>query len=394
MLVLLVAAFVLYKPEKKFDKKVTLNRKDTRPYATSICYNSLTSMFRNCKIKVNNDEPYEWYNYDSIKNGGNLLFLVSQRFNPNTDDLELLHEFVSNGNYIFISSSSVNSNTTDYFDVKYDYSFNTIDFNDNYYDSVNTTLKLPFYNPSSTYFNAGFSSGMYFKELDSTKYTVLGCNVKQEPNFIRGKIKNGMVFFHSDPFLFCNYFITQKNNDEYFEKVIAAIPNNVTKIIWDDYYTYKRDGDKKQERSPFRILFSYPAFLWAFAIAISLFIIYFLVNFKRKQRLVKAKKNVQNDSLYFVQTIGRLYFQKGDHINLANKMVAYFLEHIRSKYFINTSSLNNELVSKLSLKSGYPEDKTYNIIQTVVDIQSQQNITQEQLNKYYTIFQNFYKHTT
>ena len=45
-------------------------------------------------------------------------------------------------------------------------------------------------------------------------------------------------------------------------------------------------------------------------------------------------------------------------------------------------------------KSGFAEDETFKLIQTVVDIQAQSNIRQEQLNKYYLIFQNFYKKTT
>jgi hypothetical protein len=394
VVLLIVAAFMLYKPDKGFDKKVTFSRKETRPYATSICYTTLSSLFNNCKQQLNRDAPYEWANFDSTKDGGQLFFVLSREFNPSKEELDWLNSFVSNGNFVFICAANWNYVSKEYFNLKIEDSPTDISYYIDYKDSVNTTLKSPFYKPALTYFNAGYTYSNYFKELDSTKFATLGVENNIKPNFIKGSVKKGAFYFHTDPFLFCNYFITQKNNSDYYQKAISAIPNNVNKIIWDEYYTYKKDDEKKETRSPFRILFSYPAFLWAFGVSILLLVIYFIINYKRKQRFIPAQSILKNDSLYFAETIGRLYFDKGDHANLAKKMAAYFLEHIRSKYFINTSQLNNELVHKLSSKSGYNEELCFQLIQTIVDIQVQTNINQQQLNKYYLIFQNFYKQTT
>jgi len=391
---MVVAAFFIYKPQQGFDKKVTLAKKDTRPYATSLCYQSITSMFKNSVIKSNTSAPYDWYEYDSVKNGGHLFFLVSQRFNPTSDDLGLLKSFIENGNYVFICTSNMNADALEYFKLDLQYTFNTIDIEDSYYDSVSTYLNTPYYSKDYSFFNAGFTSGMDFKNIDSVKYNILGTNHQQTANFIKGTVGNGMIFFHSDPFLFCNYFLTQQNNTAYLQKVLSAIPNNVHKVIWDDYYTYKKNNETKKDNSPFRVLFKYPSFMWAFGLAISLFLVYFIIHFKRQQKFVIEKKYLTNDSLYFAETIGRLYFEKGDHLNLAKKMASYFLEHIRSKYFINTSVLNGELIGKLSTKSGYKEEGCEKIIQTIVNIQALAEMSQIQLNECYLLFQDFYKKTT
>jgi hypothetical protein len=119
-----------------------------------------------------------------------------------------------------------------------------------------------------------------------------------------------------------------------------------------------------------------------------------IIYIKRNQRFVNKVESNKNDSLYFAQTIGRLYFEKGDHTNLARKMSAYFSEHIRSKYLINTSNLNNEFIEKLSAKSGYEIEFTRELVQSINNIANQESISQSQLNEYYLLLQKFYKHTT
>ena len=392
LVLMLAGAAMLYKPVETFDKKVTLSRKETRPYGTKICFTTLPLMFDKSKMEINRKSPSDWYIHDSIKDGCNLFFLISRQFNPSKDELDWLYSFVEKGNDVFICSPEINEETQDYFNIKLDYSNIFGDEKDD--DSVKVKLIPPHYTFDSSYFNAGFTTGKYVTSYDTNYFKPLGVNHYNHANFIKASVNKGAFFFHTDPFLFANYFLVQPHNDEYFEKVISAIPKDVNKIIWDEYFVYKANENDKKNHSPLRVLLKYPAFVWALMLGLILAIIYFVIYIKRKQRFIPAAKNLRNDSLYFAETIGRLYFEKGDHANLAKKMAAYFLEHIRSKYFINTSQLNNELVSKLSAKSGFAEDETYKLIQTVVDIQAQANISQEQLNKYYLIFQNFYKKTT
>ena len=391
-ILLLIVAFVLYKPTKTFDKKVTLSYKETRPYATKICFTTLPLMFNNPKVIVNIKAPNEWMYRDSIKEGGRLMFIVSKQFNPNKNDLDWMYSFVSNGNYIFISTANINQTTSEYLKLDFDYNYSPTN-DDDLYDSVKVKLIKPLYSTDSSYFNAGFTTGKYISKFDSINFLPLGLNHRNNPNFIKASVNNGAFFLHTDPFLFSNYFLLQKHNEAYYQKVLSAIPSNVNKIIWDDYFTYKKEEGDKKSRSPLRILFQYPSFVWAICLAIALFVIYLIIHIKRKQRFVPIVEPLKNDSLYFAETIGRLYFEKGNHINLAKKMAAYFLEHIRSKYLINTSQLNNELVNKISIKSGYSEEETFNIIQSIANIQVQDSIDQNQLNKYYTQFQNFYKYT-
>ena len=59
-----------------------------------------------------------------------------------------------------------------------------------------------------------------------------------------------------------------------------------------------------------------------------------------------------NTTVDFTKTIGNLYYQEGDHDNIINKKIVYFLERIRNVYLIDTNKLDDEFIKKLHLKSG------------------------------------------
>src|SRR5690606_28820304 len=87
------------------------------------------------------------------------------------------------------------------------------------------------------------------------------------------------------------------------------------------------------------------------------------LNMRRRQRMIPQWVKPKNESLDFVKTMGRLYYQKKDHLNLARKMGAYFLDHIRSRYKLGTLKLDDNFVKDLEFKTGYH----YNNIKQLVD---------------------------
>ena len=394
LLLIIVALFVFYKPQKEFDKKVTFSYKEKRPYGAYICYNSLKTFYKTNDIKVEKQAPEGWMSFDSVYTDRTLLFILAKQFNPSEYELNKLFDFVSKGNYVFISSLTFNETSQKFFEFQN----NSLFEETNNYDTASkkVILKSPFYvSKDSVFINQGFSNNTYFETYDTARFSVLSTNEIGKPNFLRAKVNNGAFCISTNPFLFANYFILNDNNRSYYQKTLSAIPDSVKHIVWDDYYMYrKEDYDDKKEGSLLRVLFQYDSFSWAFWLAIILFGLYLIIYIKRNQRFVNKVESNKNDSLYFAQTIGRLYFEKGDHTNLARKMSAYFSEHIRSKYLINTSNLNNEFIEKLSAKSGYEIEFTRELVQSINNIANQESISQNQLNEYYLLLQKFYKHTT
>jgi hypothetical protein len=112
---------------------------------------------------------------------------------------------------------------------------------------------------------------------------------------------------------------------------------------------------------------------------------------RRKQRVIPVVAKPRNDSLDFVKTIGRLYFDKGDHKNLARKMSAYFLEHVRNKYKISTSSLNEDFIKNLQYKSGATEQEIMTIVSFINTIDEAPDVNPKLLMDFHRNLELFYK---
>ena len=134
--------------------------------------------------------------------------------------------------------------------------------------------------------------------------------------------------------------------------------------MWDEYYLYKKsdDNEREEKKSWLSVLFRYPALKAALLTAIFTLLLFVLLEMRRKQRFIPVITKPRNDSLDFVKTIGRLYYDKGDHKNLCRKMAAYFLEHVRNKYKLPTGTLDDEFVKNLQFKSGVEEQEIRSIV--------------------------------
>ncbi len=134
-----------------------------------------------------------------------------------------------------------------------------------------------------------------------------------------------------------------------------------------------------------------PPLLWAFWIAVGGLLLFILFNIKRKQRIIPVVKPNVNTTVTFTETVGRLYLQKKDNRHIAEKMITYFYEHIRNKYFISTANINDEFMNSLSGKSGVSKDKTLELFSLIEQVRAEEQIEDAVLLKLNTEIENFTK---
>jgi hypothetical protein len=176
-----------------------------------------------------------------------------------------------------------------------------------------------------------------------------------------------------------------KNNYQYFEYVTAYLRFDPQYIYWDEYYKdFSSTKDKnnlgsKDQFSSMTVIKQNRPLRLAFYIGLIGILLFVLFNIKRKERIIPIVKPNSNSTVVFTETVGRLYLQQKNNHNIAMKMITYFYEYLRKKYFINTSVINKEFINSLSGKSGVSIIETNELFQLIRNIQLQENVTDEQL---------------
>ena len=396
--ILLGAVIILFvtgsnKKNRTLDERITLRRQDKIPYGTYVAYRNLKHIFPNASIYTNKYEPGFWDSL-SVHDSKQAFIAVCGRFDPDEDEMKRLISFAENGNDVFISAIKIsydaekiiNCGTNDYKQPSH--------FGDELVgtdDTMNVALSDPPFDKVYKYSYSGKPYGSVFSRIDDKTTTVLG-ETEGLTNFIHLRAGKGNFYIHLSPMAFSNYFILHKNNMDYYEKALSVINPGVTKVLWDEYYLNKRSSDNARKKTSWlTVLFRYPALKAALLTAIFALLLYVLLEMRRKQRMIPVMTKPRNDSLDFVKTIGRLYYDKGDHKNLCKKMGAYFLEHVRNKYKLPTNLLDDEFVKNLQYKSGGEESEIRGIVSFIKWLDEAEVINNNQLTNFHKELESFYK---
>lgn len=376
--------------EKTYSEKITLKRSDRNPYGAFVAFNSLSHYFPQASVVVENDDPLYW---DSLSHTGNnqLLMIISHNFFANESELEDLIEFVKNGNYVFLSTVQMSATSHEYFGLKPSSSYGLEDL----LDTLEVYLATGIFPPPVKYRYPGKKGDTYIYKYDTLISEVLGTAYDFEPNLIKLQAGKGFMFIHTAPLTFSNYFLLHKNNYRYYHNIMSMFPSNISMVAWDNYFINKRWQPYENKKRPGFLsgLMKEESLRTAFWLAVAFLFLYVIMEMRRKQKMIPVIKKPVNDSLDFVKTIGRLYYDKRDHLNLARKMGAYFLEHVRSNFKMATSSLDAEFARSLHSKTGYPLEEINSIISFIQFIQDVPAISDSQLSEFYKRLEDFYHKT-
>lgn len=395
VVIILTLLFIPTKRGKQFDSRFTLNPKDKIPYGTNVSYSLLSKLFPSAKVTVNRNEPGAWKNLN-VDSGKQVLIIVAFDFDPTEEEMDNILSFAQKGNYVFISALMYNSMATDVFKVRQAYNSGydlKSKINDIIRpDSFRVTLDTGAFHTPVAYTCPGSSFDNSFLDYDSTITYPLGYSDNGNPNLLAMNSIKGTIFLHSAPLTLTNFFLLYNNNHKYLEQLTAMVPVNPTHVVWDEYYLFSADMPKKESGSKgiLSVILNYANFQWAFWLTLAVLAIYMLTESSRKQRQIPEYSKPKNEHMEFISTVGKLYFEKGDHLNLALKMSQFFLEHVRTKYKLNTSHINDDFAKALSIKTGVPQEEA-NVITGYIQQTQIGAITVDDLKHFYNHLENFYK---
>lgn len=365
----------------------TYSKDDKKPFGADIAYRQIENMY-NGNIILHKKKGFKnaWQN---ISDTGALYICLAYKLYVNDEEADAMMDYVHAGNSLFISAGFIDDILLDKADCSVSYTDPLVQKN---YGTMRNTKLRSVLHPDFNFSYYYYPFQNHFTGIDSSTTRVLGYNDAGNPNFVVLFHGKGKLYLHCDPRAFSNYFLLKDNNYEYLKTALVFTEAEPQHVYWDDFYNKQRSRNNADNSfSTFSEIMKHPPLAFAFWLAMALLLFYILFGGKRVQRIIAKIKPNENTTVTFTETIGRLYLQKKDNKNIADKMITYFNEHIRNTYFLNTNHINDDFVAMLSRKSGVEKDKVDTLYRSIVATHGTDMVNDYQLLSLHEQIQNFYK---
>lgn len=374
------------------DLRETYSYKDTKPFGGYAAYNLLRASYPDQSIRIVKNDFADNYNWDYDTKS--VYFNVSKNYYLTSRDVTAVLDFVYKGNTAFISAANIDSaflakiycKQSSYVSLASMLSKGFRSTGTNFVEAVTPG------EPSYNYYYFPFNSS--FKEVNSTYARAIGYNDSKEANAILFFWGKGRLYLHTEPKAFSNYFLLTADNYKYMQGLLSVLPAHPENVYWDDVYNkrnYKRSEDNDESFSTFGTIMKYPPLRSAFWIVLALLLLYVFFNSKRRQRIVPVVKKPENTSIAFAEAIAGLYMNEKDNKLIAEKMITYFNEFLRTKYFITGNIHDPAYADTLSRKTGVPQETTAALTDAITGIGASVKVSDRQLLQLNGLIEKFYK---
>jgi hypothetical protein len=350
---------------RPLDWTTTYALDDPKPFGSKVLYELLGNLFPGQPVRSSYQTLYE--RRESLGRG-NYVFIGSS-FDPDEQDLNLLLERVADGSTAFVAAGRLGESLEDTLNISTQSYFS-------FSDTVSANLSEPALREKKPFQFKKITALYGFHAPDTARkatYQVLGTNQEAEPNFVRIPWGKGWFYLHCMPQAYTNYNMLAGRNITYIERTLSYLP--VQPVYWEEFYK----GNARDLESPLRFLIVTPPLRWALYLAMAALLLFMAFEAKRRQRIIPVIKPLANTTLEFTQTIGRLYYQHRDHKNIAEKKITYFLDHLRSHYYVQTGEFDDDLLDRLHAKTGRSREEITALFNLIAHIRRNDGVSEAQL---------------
>jgi len=412
--------FYMYTPEdpklakdevkkKKFVPKRN-NWEDTKtghrslePYGSFIFYQLLKSQYGDMRTLRSNSQ---YKSLDTINTNKRLYVFVGGKFKTHEKRIEKVLNFVDRGNDALICADifpeQVKTILEDYYQVRKSW-YKSVSTN-----FTDTALQVP------SYFKFNFIYKLktkerfwtsfervsnyystYPSEQTSSDVTIYETNVGNfNPVFISIPHGKGRLYLHSLPYSLTNIALKYESGVRHAERLIACLPQEP--IIFDVYINNHPQGgddggDPTKRSSPLEFILANKPLRWAYYLLLTGLVLYILFKSKRKQRIIPAREEVENNSVEFADTMSKLYLQYGQHKYIVFQQERNLLNYIRNKYYIKTMKVDEEYIQRTAVKSGIDQARLKRLFERFAEIRRANYASSNDVVQIYAEIEHFYK---
>lgn len=368
-----VLAFVgveYFRP-KPLDWRPTYANRDAIPYGTKATFELLPGLFANQPVRTVRVPVYNHLREAALPKRSSYVF-VNESFDVDENDLKQLLAYAARGNAVFIAAQQFDRHLTDTLGLRVRFGV----------ENPGDSTQLNFANPAlkaRTDYAYRRNWATVYLEPDSLvrpvlrRATVLGENNRGQATFLKIPFGSGTFFLHSVPVAFTNFYVLRNPTAEYVFGAFSHLPD--APIFWDEYQKQGRVG----EESMFRFLLSHPSLTWAYYLILATLALFVLSHARRRQRVIPVVEPPRNTSLEFVETIGQLYFQQGNHRDLAEKKISHWLAFVRQHFNLPTHDFDDDFRRHLAAKSGVSRPDVDALLARVEAVRTSEALGEAQL---------------
>lgn len=336
---------------------------DKIPYGTFIIRDRIKDIIPKAKIQESKRPVYNTLKNQNFNNAS--YFLIAQKIDVSKTDFDQMKKFMRAGNKVFIAS----------------YDFGKLEKELKIETSTTMSADRPslnFTNPNlKTDANYGFERGIgtqYFSKIDFKKGIVLGINNNKQPNFVKYNYGKGALFLISEPGFYTNFNMLDKYGAEYAAKTLSYIQTS-DQVIFDDYFS----AQKNETTDILRVFFKHPELKWAYYLTIFSLVIFVLYEIKRRQRIIPIADPLKNASVEYAHVVGSVYYHERNNLDIAKKKINYFMEYLRTRYFLKTNEIGSDFATLLMEKTGINEPSAKTLTRYFIQIPQMSTLSDQEL---------------
>ncbi|MCG8306217.1 MAG: hypothetical protein MI975_02420 [Cytophagales bacterium] len=342
---ILVLYFVLlYFMPQRFNWFVTLHQRDKNPFGAYV----LKSLMRDSWIPEVTSSNKTLFELSEL-NEPNLM-IICENFEVSPSGIEALMNLAYGGKRILISAHQMDTS----FSQALKFSLNKLSFSfylQNMWGGDTTGVSLSEARPDAgkVYWYPRQLLSQHFMDFDTAKFRVLARNTDGEAVALKIDHGEGAFILSSTPLVFSNFSMLRSENHEFAAGILSRLLPGA--LHWTEYYQLGR----MESRTPLRYILTQPPLKWALYVLMISILMFMLFEMKRKQRVIPVLSPLKNETLDFVKTIARLYYQRKDHKNLAAKKILHFTEYLKHQLHVDLNDDISEVVTTVAAKTATDE---------------------------------------
>ncbi|HQQ96972.1 MAG TPA: DUF4350 domain-containing protein [Cyclobacteriaceae bacterium] len=389
--------FVLVKltEPRGFDWTPTCDAQDKNPYGAWVLSQVLPSIFPLHKITYSNRTPYELK--DSLATSES-LFILAPAIHFSKEDTEALLSHVEKGGVVLISAESIWGKLADTLCLStpsylFQNGIKAVRADSSYLQFQKAPLDTSYYQFGKNSIQHYFQ--IYDKKFrkDSSEYlrvwnegTTIAVNEYDHPVTIRHPWGKGYFLLNSTPLVFTNINILQPGANAFASTSLSYLPQQ--NVRWMEYYS----AGRREAVTPLRFILRTPPLTWAYYISVITLLVFMIFEGKRRQRTIPILPPLQNTSMEFATTLGNLYYQRGDHRDIAEKKILYFFDQLRQRYHLNPIHRDTNFFELASRKTGHTVSEVTALFKLIDAVLQQKEMTAIQLIELNNEIEKFSRH--